>query len=118
MQKAKNLLLKLGVAENAYHQEAFGVAQQTVREFKTLQLSVNGNLFEGNNQSTLLEQAEAAGVPIANSCRAGFCGACKVKVESGKVHQPDVPALQDHERNMGMALACCCVPETDIEVVN
>lgn len=118
MQKAKNLLLKLGVAENAYHQEAFGVAQQTVREFKTLQLSVNGNLFEGNNQSTLLEQAEAAGVPIANSCRAGFCGACKVKVESGKVHQPDVPALQEHERNMGMALACCCVPETDIEVVN
>lgn len=118
MQKAKNLLLKQGVAENAYHQEAFGVAQQAPKEYKTLQLSVNGNVFEGNNQATLLEQAEAAGIPIANSCRAGFCGACKVTVESGKVHQPDVPALQDDERNMGRALACCCVPETDIEVID
>ncbi|CAH8236858.1 Flavodoxin reductases (ferredoxin-NADPH reductases) family 1 [Vibrio aestuarianus] len=118
MQKAKNLLLKKGVAEESYHQEAFGVAQKVTAEFKTLQLSVNGNLFEGNNQTTLLEQAEAAGIPIANSCRAGFCGACKVTVESGKVHQPEVPALQDHERHMGIALACCCVPETDLEVVN
>ncbi len=58
------------------------------------------------------------GIPIANRCRAGFCGACKVKVESGKVHQPDAPALQEHERNMGMVLACSCVPETDIEVVD
>ncbi len=118
MQKAKNLLLKQGVDENSYHQEAFGVAQQPMKENKSLQLSVNGNIFEGDNQSTLLEQAEAAGVPIAHSCRAGFCGACKVKVESGKVHQPDVPALQEHERNMGVVLACCCVPETDIEVIS
>ncbi len=118
MQKAKNLLLKQGVDENSYHQEAFGVAQQPMKENKSLQLSVNGNIFEGDNQSTLLEQAEVAGVPIAHSCRAGFCGACKVKVESGKVHQPDVPALQEHERNMGVVLACCCVPETDIEVIS
>jgi len=118
MNKAKNLLIKQGVAENAYHQEAFGVAQQVAKEHKTLQLSVNGHLFEGHNQATLLDQAEAAGVAIANSCRAGFCGSCKVRVESGQVHQPDVPALQEHERNMGMALACCCVPETDLEVVD
>ena len=71
-----------------------------------------------NNQKPLLEQAEDAGIPIAHSCRAGLCGACKVTVESGKVHQPDVPGLLDHEMNMGVALACCCVPETDIEVVN
>ena len=58
------------------------------------------------------------GVSIASSCRAGFCGACKVTLESGQVHQPDVPALQDHERNMGQVLACCCVPQTDIEVVD
>ncbi|HDV0902821.1 TPA: hybrid-cluster NAD(P)-dependent oxidoreductase [Vibrio fluvialis] len=118
MQKAKSLLLKQGLPEAAYHQEAFGVAQTAPKEFKTLQLSVNGNVFEGNNQTTLLEQAEAAGIAIASSCRAGFCGSCKVTVESGLVHQPDVPALQEHERNMGVVLACCCIPETDIEVVD
>ncbi len=118
MQKAKNLLLKTGLPEANYHQEAFGVNQTAQQPLKSLTLSVNGNVFVGDNQKTLLEQAEDAGVPIANSCRAGLCGACKVTVESGNVHQPDVPALQDHERNMGVALACCCVPETDIEVVS
>ncbi|MBO0213584.1 hybrid-cluster NAD(P)-dependent oxidoreductase [Vibrio sp. Vb2880] len=118
MQKAKNLLLKQGLPEAAYHQEAFGVAQSVTKAFKTLQLSVNGNVFEGNNQATLLDQAEAAGIAIASSCRAGFCGSCKVTLESGQVHQPEVPALQAHERNMGVVLACCCIPETDIEVVD
>ncbi len=37
-------------------------------------------------------------------------------LESGQI--PDVPALQDHERNMGQILACCSVPQTDIEVVD
>lgn len=118
MQKAKSLLLRKGLAEESYHQEAFGVAHTVAAELKTLQLSVNGHVFEGNNQTTLLDQAEAAGIAIANSCRAGFCGACKVTVQSGKVHQPDVPALPEHERHLGIALACCCIPETDIEVVN
>lgn len=118
MQKAKNLLLKKGLPEENYHQEAFGVSQISQQPLKELMLSVNGHVFKGDNQKTLLEQAEEAGAPIANSCRAGLCGACKVTVESGKIHQPDVPALQEHERNMGIALACCSVPQTDIEVVS
>ena len=118
MDNAKKLLIQMGLNPQHYHQETFGVAQSTEETVKQLQLSVNGYLFEGNNQSTLLEQAESAGVSIASSCRAGFCGACKVTLESGQVHQPDVPALQEHERNMGQILACCSVPQTDIEVVD
>ncbi|MCG9555387.1 hybrid-cluster NAD(P)-dependent oxidoreductase [Vibrio sp. Isolate31] len=118
MDNAKKLLTQMGLNPQHYHQEAFSVAQSTEETVKQLQLSVNGYLFEGNNQSTLLEQAESAGVSIASSCRAGFCGACKVTLESGQVHQPDVPALQEHERNMGQILACCSVPQTDIEVVD
>ena len=118
MQKAKNLMLKRGLPEDSYHQEAFGINPIVATPAKKLQLSLNGYLFEGDNQATLLEQAEKAGLSIANSCRAGLCGACKVTIESGKVHQPDVPALQDEERQMGMALACCCIPETDIEAID
>ncbi|MCG7490406.1 hybrid-cluster NAD(P)-dependent oxidoreductase [Vibrio sp. Of14-4] len=116
MQKAKSLLLKKGLPEDCYHQEAFGVSNISAKPLKSLQLSVNGHVFTGDNQKPLLDQAEEAGVSIANSCRAGLCGACKVTIQSGKVHQPDVPGLQDSERNMGIALACCCVPETDIDV--
>lgn len=118
MKNAKSMLIQLGLDPVNYHQEAFGVSQQEAKEVKKLQLSLNGYMFEGDNQSTLLEQAESAGLSIANSCRAGFCGACKVTLESGKVHQPDVPALMEDERNMGQVLACCCIPETDIEVVD
>lgn len=118
MQKAKNLMMKKGLAEDHYHQEAFGVATATEEQVKAVQISVDGNVFEGNNQKTLLEQAEDAGLSIAHSCRAGFCGACKVTVESGLVHQPDVPAIQESEIAEGKVLACCSVPKTDVEVVS
>lgn len=117
MQKAKNLLLKQGLPQTAYHQEAFGVALTAPKELKTVQLNINGKVFSGNNQAPLLDQAEEAGIHIESSCRAGLCGACKVTVQSGKVHQPQVPALPEHERHMGVVLACCCVPETDVEIV-
>jgi ferredoxin len=118
MSQAKNLLLKSGLEESQYHQEFFSVGSTTQAPLKKVTISVNGNVFEGDNQTSLLDQAENAGLPIANSCRAGLCGACKVSVESGQVHHPDVPALQEHERNEGYALACCAVPTTDIEVVS
>ena len=54
------------------------------------------------------------GITIPNSCRAGLCGACRVKVVSGEVAQeysPVLSALADD-----MALACCCVPQTDLVI--
>ncbi|WP_375749772.1 MOSC N-terminal beta barrel domain-containing protein [Vibrio sp. HN007] len=119
MQKAKNLLIKLGLNESNYHQEMFGIeAGHTAQELKSVSLTVNGATFTGDNQTPLLLQAEKAGVTIINSCRAGFCGACTVTLESGEVNQPDVPALTDEDRIAGKVLACCCVPKTDIEVVS
>jgi uncharacterized protein YcbX/ferredoxin-NADP reductase len=118
MQKAKNLMLKKGLAEDHYHQEAFGVAMATENSVKAVQISIDGNVFEGDNQKTLLEQAEDAGLSITHTCRAGFCGACKVTVESGLVHQPDVPAIQESEIAEGKVLACCSVPRTDVEIVS
>lgn len=116
---AKNLLLKQGLQEKKrYHQEAFGVTQWVSKAYKTLKISLDGHVFQGNNQSSLLEQAEAAGISMANSCRAGFCGACKITVASGKVSYPELPALLEEERYLGKALACSCIPETDIEVVS
>lgn len=116
MQKAKNLLLKKGLPDQNYHQEAFGVSSAVNAVFKSVEIDIHGERFTADNQHTLLEQAENHGVRIPNSCRAGFCGACKVKVKQGQVHQPEVPALTEQERREGKALACCCVPLTDVEV--
>ncbi|MBS9826895.1 hybrid-cluster NAD(P)-dependent oxidoreductase [Vibrio alginolyticus] len=118
MEKAKNLLLRKGLPEENYHQEAFGVSSLTSKPEKSLAIDFNGTKFVGNNQKTLLDQLEDAGKVISNSCRAGLCGACKVQLTSGQVHHPDVPALTDEERAMGTVLACCAVPETDVTVTN
>ncbi|EGR3255353.1 flavodoxin [Vibrio parahaemolyticus] len=116
MQKAKNLLLKKGLPEAHYHQEAFGVSAVEARPEKEVEIEFNGLKIQGNNQKTLLDQIEDAGKVVSNSCRAGLCGACKVQLTSGQVHHPDVPALTDEERSMGTVLACCAIPETDVTV--
>ncbi|MGF1724421.1 MOSC N-terminal beta barrel domain-containing protein [Photobacterium nomapromontoriensis] len=118
MTHAKTHLLEAGVAESCYHQEAFGSAKPATTAQQTVSISIDGNLFQGDNQHTLLEQAEAAGIGVANSCRAGFCGACKMTLESGDVEQPDVPALLPGEKEAGKVLACCCIPKTDVELIS
>ncbi len=117
MSSAKKLLLNMGMAASRYHQEAFGPVRHALEEKKTVELSIDGQLFQGNNQATLLEQAETAGIKMDYSCRAGFCGACKVTVKSGEVEQPEVPALSSQERAEGKVLACCCVPRSDLEII-
>lgn len=84
-----------------------------VESVKKVSISVNGKIFEGDNQSTLLEQAEQAGVSIRSSCRSGYCGACLVTLESGDVEQRE-KLISSNEREI---LACSCIPKSDIEVV-
>ncbi|PSU23534.1 hybrid-cluster NAD(P)-dependent oxidoreductase [Photobacterium kishitanii] len=116
MVAAKKLLLKMGVSPARYHQEAFGPLRGTLAPKQTLNLNINGHIFSGDNQKTLLEQAEIAGIGLNYSCRAGFCGVCKVTLASGQVEQPDVPGLLLQERQQGKILACCCIPKTDLEI--
>ena len=93
-------------------------ALKVEKESKEITISLNGNLFTGNTEDPLLQQIEAAGLSINNSCRAGLCGACRVTLESGDVEQEDSPALNQRLKDTGMILACCSVPKTDIEVVD
>jgi uncharacterized protein len=61
--------------------------------------------------STILEVAERAGVPIAYDCRAGSCGTCKVGLVSGKVAEA---FRTNHKCAPGSCLACANLPETDL----
>lgn len=116
MNQAQALLQEQGLPNSAYHQENFSIAVPVEQEHYSLDLTFNGTTIIGNNQSTLLEQAERNGIAIANSCRAGLCGACRVKVSKGDVEQAHAPALAHIDTDAGMVLACCCVPLTDVEV--
>lgn len=117
MDSAKRLMIENGLPEEQYHQETFGVARITDDKHEKVQINLDGTVFEGDNQCTILEQAETAGFSISNNCRAGFCGACKITVKSGEVYQPNTPGIQNSDRAKGIALACCAVPKTDVVIV-
>jgi len=61
---------------------------------------------------TVLMALEKAGYALANNCRAGACGECKVKVVGGHFDQGMVldMALSPEERRQGYGLMCMAKP--------
>ena len=111
-------LLEWGVPEDNIHFEAFGPASVTTKSGASLLEKAIGSpvcfgtgatpiVWDGASNS-LLEMAEAAGVPIGAGCRAGNCGACKVRVLDGKVNSLRKPGVM---LTPGECLACISLPE-------
>jgi ring-1,2-phenylacetyl-CoA epoxidase subunit PaaE len=59
---------------------------------------------------TILESAEAAGLALPYSCRAGVCSTCRTKVVSGTVAMDRNQALEDWEVQAGFVLCCQARP--------
>jgi uncharacterized protein len=103
-------LRKLGVTKERIHFETFGaslVTEQQEQRSVEFRRSQKSSLWNGG---TLLELAEDAGIRPPFSCRSGACGACSVRLLSGKVEyirQPSFPVSQ------GEALLCSAKPLSD-----
>jgi ferredoxin-NADP reductase len=54
----------------------------------------------------ILEIAEEHGIEIANSCRSGACGTCRVKKTEGSVDMEGQKALSDTDLSDGFVLCC------------
>ncbi len=67
------------------------------------------------NQS-VLEAAEAIGVPIDYSCRVGICGTCKVPLLKGAVTMEVEEGLLPEEKARGIILACQAKSVGSLEV--
>ena len=67
--------------------------------------------FPWQNQHSLLEALEDAGIDMNYSCRAGVCGACQISLLSGKVHWITHPVTT---MTGDQILACSTKPLTDI----
>lgn len=110
-------LLDWGVPETAIHYEAFGPASVNTKGGASLAEKALGStvrftpdgealVWDGSHDS-LLDLAEAAGAPIASGCRAGNCGACRVRVAEGSVATLKRPGATVEE---GECLACISLP--------
>lgn len=93
------------------------IEKRNKEEKKSLSITINGEKFHGDNQGSLLLQAEEAGIAVDYHCRAGVCGRCKLHLLQGEVFQPDRPALLPAEKDEGWVLACSCVPKSDLILI-
>ncbi|MBL0710776.1 MAG: 2Fe-2S iron-sulfur cluster binding domain-containing protein [Colwellia sp.] len=70
--------------------------------------------YQGDNQKTLLEHGEAAGLILPYSCLAGMCGSCKAKLVSGEVQQSSTEGLTTLEKQQGYILCCSAIATSDV----
>ncbi|GLR64548.1 NADH:ubiquinone reductase (Na(+)-transporting) subunit F [Marinospirillum insulare] len=77
-----------------------------------------GDLVEVEEGQTLLDAALRQGVWLPFACGHGTCGTCKVQVLEGDVDVGAASpfALMDMEREEGVVLACCALPESDLVI--
>ncbi|MDO8290286.1 MAG: FAD-binding oxidoreductase [Parvibaculum sp.] len=65
---------------------------------------------------TILEAADAHGVPIVSECQSGICGTCVGRCTRGEFALDHVAGLSTHEREQGRILTCQTVPRSDCTV--
>ncbi|WP_252738793.1 MULTISPECIES: class I ribonucleotide reductase maintenance protein YfaE [Colwellia] len=79
-----------------------------------LEISVQEKKVCYQQEQTLLESLEQANVEVHFHCRDGFCGACRVKLNSGEICYPQGEPLAFIGENE--ILPCCCIPITNISI--
>lgn len=105
-------LTALGVPPEHIHRESFGsIGNTDTGEYRVEVAGHGRHVFRG--EPSLLHALEAWGVPVRSDCRAGECGACGIHVRRGGVRACQATRAEVPE---GMALACCVLPASDLEI--
>ena len=66
--------------------------------------------FECDEDTTILDALEEAGLDHNYSCRAGACSSCCMKIEEGTVNQED-------QMEEGFVLTCVAMPTSDLTLL-
>lgn len=87
------------------HVERFAAAPVLDGAEFTVTVQSSGERITVAADETLLAALLRAGVPVAYSCRQGFCGTCRTRVRHGAVQHRDT-LLTEPERADGLMLTC------------
>jgi ferredoxin-NADP reductase len=121
MALARRLLQDLGFPMGRYHEESFTPHAAPRRAPVAAPPAGTVTFLRSNHVraldgGTVLELAEAAGIPIPCSCRTGACGSCRVQKLAGRVEMAGASALTSVEIDEGLILACIARPEGSVEI--
>ena len=113
-----------GVPDQHIHYESFGPASITRASRKAApaeaaaQVPVNVTFSKSGktvvwdgSDDTLLDFAERNGITVDSGCRAGGCGCCQTRIESGEVGYIQAP---DYDVEAGSCLMCVSRPKQDL----
>jgi glycine betaine catabolism B len=91
-------------AAPSQNDQANGDSASTVAA--TIVVHPSGTEFEAEQDQSILEAAENAGIALPFECRSGICGQCKIQCREGRVHMDVTDALSSNEKTEGYILAC------------
>jgi len=123
MEEMKTMLIKMDFPMVNLHSESFSGGRvasgvethaDSVGKYQ-VKFAKSGVTIKTNGNKSILDLAEAHGIELDYSCRAGYCGDCKAKVK-GDVKMPENTEIEDGEKAEGFVYTCCGFPQSDIEV--
>ncbi|ROZ88624.1 PDR/VanB family oxidoreductase [Gordonia sp. OPL2] len=97
------------------HLERFAAPEQEPGEPFSVRVASTGAVIDVPAGVSLLQRMLDHGLPVANLCRQGVCGECRIGVRSGVIEHRDF-VLTDDERDAGDSMLCCVSRGEDIEV--
>ncbi|MCG8025078.1 MAG: 2Fe-2S iron-sulfur cluster-binding protein [Candidatus Thiodiazotropha endolucinida] len=119
-------LQALGIPASDIHYEAFGPASLAKPKAKVSEashkpeaswrvtFSKSGRSAQWTNgHDSLLSFTEGEGIAVDSACRAGSCGSCQTRIESGEVEYNHAP---DADVEAGHCLLCVSRPSSDLKL--